>query len=275
VGYQAGYLNSIGGNNTFIGKSSGYAATADRGSCLGSFSGYSLTSGTDNTFIGYTSGYYVTTGAKNTILGAYNGNQGGLDIRTASNHIVLSDGDGNPRGIFDGSGNLLVGCTSLPGGGTTGTAFQIGASISGMGTWLNRSSTTAASDHAYFYNPNGIVGFIRTTNSATSYSTSSDYRLKENVAPMTGALATVAALKPVTYKWKVDGSDGQGFIAHELQEVVPDCVHGEKDAVDAEGNPQHQGIDTSFLVATLTAAIQEQQAIITALTTRITALEQA
>ena len=90
---------------------------------------------------------------------------------------------------------------------------------------------------------------------------------------MTGALAKVALLKPCTYKWKVDGSDGQGFIAHELAEVEAGCVTGEKDAVDADGNPQYQGIDTSFLVATLTAAIQEQQTLITALTARITALE--
>jgi len=92
---------------------------------------------------------------------------------------------------------------------------------------------------------------------------------------MTGALDKVALLKPVTYKWNVDGSDGQGFIAHELQEVIEGCVTGEKDAVDAEGNPQYQGIDTSFLVATLTAAIQEQQALIQSLTDRITALEAA
>jgi hypothetical protein len=61
----------------------------------------------------------------------------------------------------------------------------------------------------------------------------------------------------VTYTWKSDGTDGQGFIAHELQAVVPDCVSGEKDAVDEEGKPVYQGIDTSFLVATLTKAIQE------------------
>ena len=90
---------------------------------------------------------------------------------------------------------------------------------------------------------------------------------------MTGALAKVSALKPVTYKWKSDGSDGQGFIAHELAEVVPDAVTGEKDAVDADGKPQYQGIDVSFLVATLTAAIQEQQAIITDLKARVEALE--
>jgi uncharacterized protein YecT (DUF1311 family) len=86
-------------------------------------------------------------------------------------------------------------------------------------------------------------------------------------------LSVVAALKPCTYNWKVDGSDGQGFIAHELQEVVPDCVHGEKDAVDAEGNPQYQGIDTSFLVATLTAALQELKALVDTQASTITFLQ--
>lgn len=126
------------------------------------------------------------------------------------------------------------------------------------------------------------VGTISVAGSSTSYNTSSDYRLKEEMQPMTGALAKVLALIPVTYKWKVDGSDGQGFIAHELAEVVPECVTGEKDAVDAEGNPQYQGIDTSFLIATLSAAIQElhalvktQDSTITALAARITALEGA
>ncbi len=77
---------------------------------------------------------------------------------------------------------------------------------------------------------------------------------------MTDALAKVSQLKPVTYKWNADGSDGQGFIAHELAEVFPQAVDGEKDAVDENGNPKYQGIDTSFLVATLTAAIQELKA---------------
>ena len=125
--------------------------------------------------------------------------------------------------------------------------------------------------------------YINAGGTGTTYSTSSDYRLKEDIAPMTGALAKVAQLKPVTYKWKINGSDGQGFIAHELAEVVPDCVTGDKDAVatytDENGNeatrPAYQGIDTSFLVATLTAAIQEQQALITSLTARIAALEGA
>jgi len=90
---------------------------------------------------------------------------------------------------------------------------------------------------------------------------------------MTGALDKVTQLNPVTYTWKVDGTNGQGFIAHELQAIVPDCVGGTKDAVDAEGNPVYQDIDTSYLVATLTAAIKEQQTIINELKTRIEALE--
>ena len=145
---------------------------------------------------------------------------------------------------------------------------------------LNRGSDDGQT--MQFRRSGSNVGNIAVTTTATSYNTSSDYRLKENIAPMTGALAKVALLKPVTYKWKVDGSDGEGFIAHELAEVKPDCVSGDKDAVDADGNPVYQGIDTSFLVATLTAAIQELKAIndtqaetINALTARIVALETA
>ena len=92
---------------------------------------------------------------------------------------------------------------------------------------------------------------------------------------MTGALAKVTALKPVTYKWKADGSDGDGFIAHELAEVCPQAVTGKKDAVDKDGKPVYQGIDTSFLVATLTAAIQELKAIVDSQAARIATLEAA
>jgi hypothetical protein len=133
---------------------------------------------------------------------------------------------------------------------TTGTTNGMGLNASG----------TASSGMIVFSNPNGAVGSIDINGSATTYSTSSDYRLKNTIAPMTGALAKVAQLKPVTYKWNCDGSDGEGFIAHELAEVVPHAVTGEKDAVDADGNPKYQGIDVSFLVATLTAAIQELKA---------------
>lgn len=165
---------------------------------------------------------------------------------------------------IDSSGNLLVGTTSNP---YTGRIVGYGA------PFVSHSTGTTATDKFYFVNGNGIVGYIQTNGSSTSYNTSSDYRLKENIQPMTGALAKVAALKPCTYNWKVDGSDGEGFIAHELAEVVPQCVTGEKDAVDADGNPVYQGIDTSFLVATLTAAIQELKAQVDAQAAEIAALK--
>jgi len=144
--------------------------------------------------------------------------------------------------------------------------------------YINRSN---GNGNIFEFRRNGsAVGTITVSAGATAYNTSSDYRLKEAIVPMTGALAKVALLKPCTYKWKADGLDGQGFIAHELDEVVPGCVTGEKDAVDADNNPVYQGIDTSFLVATLTAAIQELKAIndtqaetINALTARVVALE--
>jgi hypothetical protein len=167
---------------------------------------------------------------------------------------------------IDGSGNLLIGKTT-----TAGTTQ--GAYISNAGQYVvSQPSSTGA---VFFQNTSGggTVGTITINASTTTYGTSSDYRLKENVAPMTGALDKVALLKPVTYKWKIDGSNGQGFIAHELQEIVPEAVAGEKDAVDEDGNIKPQGIDTSFLVATLTAAIQEQQTIINDLKARVTALE--
>jgi hypothetical protein len=187
--------------------------------------------------------------------------------------------DNTERARIDSSGSLLVGTTSQPNGTSVyGSAF-VGETNSRMVLRLATSSTTQLAV-ARFYNPNGQVGEIKTQSSSTLYVTSSDYRLKHDIQPMTGALAKVAALKPCTYTWKVDGSGGQGFIAHELAEVEPGCVTGEKDAVDAEGSPVYQGIDTSFLVATLTAAIQEQQAIINAqqaalesLTARVVALE--
>jgi hypothetical protein len=191
---------------------------------------------------------------------------------TASNIICRTNGTERMRILSNGKVAI----------GSNGTGNGVALSVDGssasdalMNFRDTRGDGASGVPMCYFQRTSGTVGSINTTTSSTSYNTSSDYRLKENIAPMTGALATVSALKPVTYKWKVDGSDGQGFIAHELQEVVPDCVQGEKDAVDADGNPIHQGIDTSFLVATLTAAIQELKATVDAQAARIAALEGA
>jgi len=192
---------------------------------------------------------------------------GNADINFNASNIGRFLIAGTERARIDSSGNLMVGTTSDIGG--LGGRVQI---ASGGSRGIVQSTNANVRMQEYLVS-SSTVGFISNNGTATTYATSSDYRLKENVAPMQNALDTVARLNPVTYTWKADGSAGQGFIAHELQAVVPDCVTGEKDAVDETGNPQYQGVDTSFLVATLVAAIKEQQAIITALTARITALE--
>ena len=221
-----------------------------------------------NTFGGLEQTAAIT--ALNPNAGANNG--GALVLSTSANGTATTPTE---RMRIDASGNLLVGTTAQFNSGKQCIAFS-GATHYGMS--IKDTVDQSSARFIGFINGSGtaIGGIDRvTTTNAVQYLTSSDYRLKDNVQPMAGALAKVQVLKPCTYTWKEGGETDEGFIAHELQEVFPSAVSGSKDAVDAEGKPVYQGIDTSFLVATLTAAIQEQQAIITSLTDRITALEGA
>jgi len=155
----------------------------------------------------------------------------------------------NSASPADGPSLQLVNINASVVNGYRFASFRVGAAATELGTITKTGATTVA------------------------YNTSSDYRLKENVQPMQNALAVISALKPSTYNWIGHSESGEGFIAHELQEIVPIAVTGVKDAVNEDGSIKAQGVDYSKIVVYLVAAIQEQQAMITALTNRITALE--
>ncbi len=121
---------------------------------------------------------------------------------------------------------------------------------------------------------NSTVGSVTVNVSSTAYNTSSDYRLKENVVPLTGAIDRLQQVPVHRFNFIVDPDKTvDGFIAHEAQAVVPECVTGTKDEVDADGNPVYQGIDQSKLVPLLTAALQEAIGRIETLEAEVAALK--
>lgn len=224
---------------------------------------------------GTNNGVHIKDAESATVYGGLFTQASALALVARSNHALTFGTNDTERMRIDSSGRFLVATTTVNNGSLSNFNFQ-GFSNGIETTW----SGTTSIYHVLVRNGNGFLGGINTNGSTTTYTNLSDYRVKENVQPMQNALSKVNLLKPCTFTYKVDGKDGQGFIAHELQEVFADAVVGEKDAVDADGNPQYQGIDTSFLVATLTAAIQELKALtdtqastITDLTARIEALE--
>jgi hypothetical protein len=148
------------------------------------------------------------------------------------------DNAGNVRATIDGSGldvtgDLTVSSTIEVGSLTPAQdgAIEVGVIALGTPAIASTTSSTGLMNHIIFDNPNGAVGKINTLNSSTTYLTSSDYRLKTDVQAMTGSIDRVKALRPVNFEWVVDGTRVDGFLAHEAQEVVPEAVDGEKDAM--------------------------------------------
>ena len=134
---------------------------------------------------------------------------------------------------------------------------------------------------AQFYRQTTEVGYIEVGSSSTTYSTSSDYRLKENITSISDGITRLKTLKPYRFNWKSENdTDGNptrqvdGFVAHEVT-AVPEAISGEKDAVDEKGKPIYQGIDQSKIVPLLTAALQEAVTKIETLEAKVKALEEA
>ncbi len=125
----------------------------------------------------------------------------------------------------------------------------------------------------FLYNNTSIGTILQSGTTGVTYNTTSDYRLKEDIKPLSSGLVRVNSLKPSVYTWKSDGSNGEGFMTNELAEVVPLAVTGQKDAVNDDGSINPQSVDMSKIVPILVAAIQELSVKVKTLEAKVQILE--
>jgi hypothetical protein len=191
---------------------------------------------------------------------------------------TTADGGTSPTEAarINSSGNLLIGVTSS----TADCRTHIYKTVTSgdVARIQNASGNTGVAYIGFRYGTGTgtETGHISTNGTSTAYNTSSDYRLKENVVDLDGAIDRLKQLRVRRFNFIADPDTVvDGFIAHEAQAIVPECVTGDKDAVDADGNPIYQGIDQSKLVPLLTAALQEALQKIDAMEARLAALEGA
>jgi hypothetical protein len=266
---------------------SGNVAIGSTTSAVKLYVNANTTGGTSNSIRLFDDGAASTSASNNSYGYGFNAGTGELSS-TAGNGGFHSWYTSNAeRARIDPSGNLLVGQTS--GGLLNSNSFSLQPASAGSAYASHANGSASGNGYWFFGYNGGSIGSI-TQNGTTGvlYNLTSDYRLKNNQQPLTGAKEFVMALQPKKWQWWDGSGEGVGFIAHEFMEVAKYSGQGIKDAVetveikDEQGNvtgteqrPIHQSIQpsSSEVMANLVSFIQEQQAIITVLTNRITALE--
>ena len=176
---------------------------------------------------------------------------------TSTNNFQILTRNSADANVFAArnDGTILFGTTSAA---NTHTYFVLDAGTASSQLNLGTSSTALHTLVNFRDSTNGVTGNVQSNSGGVSFNSISDYRLKENIVPMTGALDRVSQLKPSQYNLKKHKDNTvEGFIAHELQEVYSQAVSGEKDKVNDKGEPQYQFVDNSKLVPLLVGAIQE------------------
>ena len=289
-----GYVSA---NGAVYGK--GFATANDRNDNAGFLTGLGITNGNNgSTNNGVATGRLVAYVGGRTVTSDSNADDdsgASLEFYTKGENAVLSR-----KMVLDSSGNLLVGTT------TAGISNSISTTIEASGLnnsriYVNHSSTGSSNNSLYMgfgYGGNTIGSIRQNSTSSVSYLTTSDYRLKENAVAISDGITRVKSLQPKRFNFIADQSTTvDGFLAHEVSDVVPEAIGGEKDAMmdeeyevtpavlDDDGNvvteavmgtrsvPDYQGIDQSKLVPLLTAALQEAITKIETLEAKVTALE--
>jgi len=277
------------------------------------------TDGSNNTALftrsgGTTMYAYIDTGSNAGFFTGSNASGSGFYANSSDNSVRVMTAS-SERMRINSSGLLCINITSPTTGGlnnayiTVDLSNQLGHGLNinslaenSSAIGIRKHNTSGTSYPLYIVNSsNSNVGSISMTNSGVAFNTSSDYRLKENVVDMTGAIDRVKALQPKRFNFIADEDDTtvDGFLAHEVSDIIPEAISGEKDAtkeeeyevtpavLDDDGNvvteavmgtrtvPDYQGIDQSKLVPLLTGALQEAITKIEALETRIETLENA
>jgi hypothetical protein len=164
--------------------------------------------------------------------------------------IKFATGGGAEKARIDSSG--LVGIN------TTSPTYQLEMITNSVGGINIRTLSSSSNTMVRFETSSGLAGYISSSGTSTNYATSSDYRLKENLVPLSGSGEFIDSLKPKSGTWKADGSKFVGFIAHEFAEVSPSSVIGKKDDLDEKGEPLYQGMQASSseVIANLVAELQ-------------------
>ena len=232
--------------------------------------------------VGGATAYGVGGWANSTVLESVPASTGGLTIGSYTGTIKFQTNGRTTQMYLDTNGNLLIGSPTanakiyVSSGASTCARFDASTnSANPIATFLT-SDTTGNSIWQYFYTDSGSLrGSIsyNRTGGLTVYNTTSDYRAKTVNGPVVNALSKLMLLKPSTGRMNGATQDIDFFIAHELQEVIPSAVTGEKDAVNDDNTPQYQMVDKSAVIPLLTAALQEAHELIKSLTARIEALE--